>query len=464
MKTFFTILTILFGVSLGWSQNPLARVAYSNLSSEGNWQETTVFDYSYQNGLRVKETTRTYNQSFDFWYVEREQWLNNDGTTARRIFRNFIGPEKDNFYVSDTRNEYDESGKLVKVEYYIKPNANQEVALRAIDERTYIDDCTYIQRSFVVDNLTDELVFTNVRLRLFDEACTFIDDIRSNNPNATFEDLRRRIRVEDELLDNGGKSRTVFLRDCSPNGTECEDWFFEEKDIYDNQGRLVFREVGANEDFVKTITTNDYQPNQTLRTIRTFIKFNPDASQQLSGIEEVVLDLEGQTLYRKRAEPSLVEEWTYERYDNNFIKTITLIRTRKDSIQTFVDERISNFTYEYYCDGLASSQTRESSGFKSKTTYGYLYPADCNSTNLEMLDWQLFPNPTQDFLQLSSPQFTTHAFTFEIRNQLGQLLTRRENIRVTEQSIPVDFLPNGNYYFTVRTPTLTETRPFIIQR
>jgi hypothetical protein len=67
---------------------------------------------------------------------------------------------------------------------------------------------------------------------------------------------------------------------------------------------------------------------------------------------------------------------------------------------------------------------------------------------LESFAFQAFPNPTEDFLQITVKQPTNQAIRLQVTNALGQVCMR-QNLRsgTNQWTIPVNRLENGQYWF-----------------
>jgi len=211
------------------------------------------------------------------------------------------------------------------------------------------------------------------------------------------------------------------------------------------------------------LTTIDYQATQTVYEIRTFIKLN-GINQVLTGIESEILNLEEAPLSRKRAEPSVFEEWIFAYNENGFLEQEIYIQDFKtgDNIRTFSDT--INYSYQYYCDGLPSEVIQEEVGRKSRTTYSYQHPTNCGTTSTELSPFVLFPNPATNFMTVANAQFVEASLTISIIDVHGRIVHTQQNDRNVNQVIDLTLLSNGVYYLQVNNSAEVITTSFIINK
>ena len=211
------------------------------------------------------------------------------------------------------------------------------------------------------------------------------------------------------------------------------------------------------------MTTIDYQPTQTVYEFRTFIKLN-GINQVLTGVEREIVDLEEKPLYRKRAEPSILEEWIYVYNEKGLIEQEIYVQDLKseDGIQTFSDT--TDYSYEFYCDGLESEVIEENADSKNRTTYSYQQPTNCGTSPTELSPFVLFPNPATNFITVANGQFVDDLLTISIIDTYGRVVQTQQTDRNRYQVINLAQLSSGVYYLQVNNSEDVISEPFIINK
>lgn len=452
------------------AQNPITQEATYRLSNEQEWIKVSTIDYDFQGTRLTKKTRRVYHNSLGDWYTASEEWFNSNNDPIRKITRSFIS-QTSGFFVRENQFNYSEAGRLTSTLSYRKENDNNPLILVRRTAIEYLDDCAYVERFYEPKNSNStELVFNRLQLALYDKDCRFVRFVGSTNINESVEALKSQYRISYESLRNGGERRIIEEANC-PTAVPCDLWDVKEQLTFDAAGRNILREVGSQNDFVRTLTTIEYEATRTLYSFRSFFKFN-GINQVLTGIEEEIVDLKERPLYRVRAEPFLLEEWKFNYNENdrlaeeiylNYNKSIEGIEIYSDTIST---------TYQFYCDGLPSEQIINDRGLQTRTTYTYLNPSDCGriiaSNNLSAdyadLDFDIFPNPANDFIAITNEELAQENTLLRIMDTYGHIVQTQQSQGLSQQVIATNQLPNGTYFLQLTNQEKVVTKSFIIAR
>jgi len=76
------------------------------------------------------------------------------------------------------------------------------------------------------------------------------------------------------------------------------------------------------------------------------------------------------------------------------------------------------------------------------------------------LEFNLFPNPAENLIRLNFSGKLNDESTFEIRNQLGQLVNSGQVMNVNTKEIDISDIKQGIYYVVIRSGEIRMTRPF----
>lgn len=451
---FFLHLTLL-------AQNPITQETTSRYTADNTWRKVSTVDYDYEGEHLIKERESTYNEFTGDWYFSTEKWFDINNNTVREINRSFISQDE-GFFVRDVQYTYAESGQLLLTLFFFKESNNQPSKLVLQIENEYLEGCSYLERYYQANFDTEELIFARTQIVLYDEECQFARFINSFDPNDSIDQLLSTVRVTYEPL-NEGRQRIVEETICPPNIVNCQEWAIKERQIFDATGRMTLRENGARDDFFRTLTTIEYEPNQTVYVSRNFIKLN-GVNQVLTSIESETFNLEEKLLYRKRVESFNLEEWTNVYNENGFIEQE--IRSRKikedNTTQVFLDT--TSYSYQYYCDGLVSEIIQHRGGRKNRTTYSYRYPTNCGTTSPIVSPFVLFPNPATSFITVASEQFVDTRLTISVFDVHGRIIQIQQNDRNVNQVIDLSQLSNGVYYLQINNVEENLTQPFIVNK
>ncbi len=459
----YTLLLSFFFLHLALlAQNPVTQEISYRYTNDKTWRKVSTIDFDYQGNRLFKETQRSYNDILEDWFISAEKWFDVDNNIVREITRNFISLNS-GFYIRDNQYTYSDSGQLLLTLLSIKESKDEPFKLVNKIETEYIDDCSYVERLYYTNSDSDELIFGRIQLALYDEVCQFARFVSSFEIETTVETLRNNIRVSYEPLPNGRRRRIVEETVCPPEVTNCQEWDIKEQLIFDANGRNIVREIGSRNDFFRTLTTIEYEPTQTVYEFRTFIKLN-GINQVLTGVEREVLDLAEKPLSRKRAEPSILEEWTYVYNENELIEQEIYVQDLKgeNDVQTFSDT--TNYTYLFYCDGLPSEVIEENADRKNRTTYSYQNPTDCGTNLTELSPFVLFPNPATNFMTVANGQFVDATLTISIIDAYGRIVQTQQNDRNVYQVINLTQLSSGVYYLQINNSKDVISEPFIINK
>lgn len=457
---FFCILQL-----IGWAQNPITQAVTYQYTNDKTWRKVSTIDYDFQGTDLIKETQRVYNNVLDDWYTSSEEWFDTNNNTTRKITRNFIS-QNSGFFIRDNQFSYSESGQLLLTLRYVQERNNKPLTLISRTEYEYLADCSYLQRVYEKGNSTTAGLFLSwLQLALYDDECRFARFISSTQVDATIDELKSTIRITYKPLRNGRQRRILEVQDCPTGVQNCNQWDIKEQIVFDAAGRDIVREIGSVNDFVRTLTTIQYDANQTIYNYRTFIKLN-GINQVLTGIEEEILDLQERQLDRKRAELFVFEDWNYDYSEAGYIQQATYERSSKSAAGISVFTDTTTYSYQFYCDGLPSEMITKEERGQSRTTYSYLFPADCKplATTKKPVVFKLFPNPASDFVTIVSEQLVNQPTSISIIDGYGRIVQSQQNQQNPSQTIDIQAIPNGRYFLQVTNPKTVTTQPFIIAR
>ena len=80
----------------------------------------------------------------------------------------------------------------------------------------------------------------------------------------------------------------------------------------------------------------------------------------------------------------------------------------------------------------------------------YAIPSSSNNNIMEEKDdFQLFPNPTNQFLTIKLPEITTFPLNLTIFNQQGQLLKQQE-VNANLETLNLEAIPKGAYFIKIQ--------------
>jgi hypothetical protein len=148
----------------------------------------------------------------------------------------------------------------------------------------------------------------------------------------------------------------------------------------------------------------------------------------------------------------------------------------KPSISRSTNELMSTsaMTYQWFLDGVAIQgatdqiltatqngmyqvQIRDTNGCLSELSNGFTF--ELTKTNdLNIFDWQIYPNPVKQILNLNGPFLDLQDYQINIFSAVGQLILSDENIR----SIDLNHLSNGLYLIQLSTQQTKSIRKFIL--
>ena len=464
MKNLLILLFCLLSL-LSWAQNPITQEITYSYTNDKEWRKVSTVDYDFQGTILIKKTRRVYNNTLADWYTSSEEWFDANNNTTRKITRSFISLNS-GFFIRDNRFTYSESGQLLLTLRYVQERNNQPLTLIHRTEYEYLEDCSYLQRIYEEGNsATAGLILTRLQLAFYDDKCRFARIISSNQVNASVEALKSTVRITYKPLSNGRQRRIIEVQDCPTSVQNCNEWNIKEQIVFDGAGRDIVREIGAADDFVRTLTTIQYDVDQTIYNYRTFIQLN-GINQVLTGIEEEILDLEERPLDRKRAEPFIFEDWDYHYSEAGYIEQATYERSSKSAAGISIFRDTTSYSYQFYCDGLPSEVITKEEFSQNRTTYSYLFPADCKplATIKKPVAFKLFPNPASDLITIVSEQLANQPTSISIFDGYGRIVLSQQNHQHPSQIIDIQGIPNGRYFLQVTNPKTVKTQPFIIAR
>lgn len=464
MKNLLTLLFCLLSL-INWAQNPITQEITYSYTNDKEWRKVSTVDYDFQGTILIKKTRRVYNNTLADWYTSSEEWFDTNNNTTRKISRSFISLNS-GFFIRDNQFMYSESGQLMLTLGYLQERNNKPLTLVRRTEYEYLEGCSYLQRIYEKGNAnTTDLYLSQLQLALYDDACRFARFISSTQVNAMIDELKSTVRITYKPLSNGRQRRILEVQECPTSVQNCNQWDIKEQIVFDAAGRDIVKEIGSKNDFARTLTTIQYETNQTIYNYRTFLKLN-GIDQVLTGIEAEILDLKERPLFRKRAEPFVLDEWNYSYNEANYIEQATFERKNKSAEGIAIYTDTINYSYQFYCDGLPSEVIIQEEFDQSRITYSYLFPADCKplATTKELLNFKLFPNPASDFMTVTSEQLVNQPTSISIIDGYGRILQSQQNHQNSSQTIDIQTIPNGRYFLQLTNSKTVTTQPFIIVR
>jgi len=94
---------------------------------------------------------------------------------------------------------------------------------------------------------------------------------------------------------------------------------------------------------------------------------------------------------------------------------------------------------------------------------GSIHGTGIFDNNKSVLQFQLFPNPTSDIVQLKTENIRNEELTMNIYNVTGELM-RTEILKKNQQHINIADLRNGIYMLELNSEKLTGKKKIVIQR
>lgn len=443
-----------------FSQNPIIREEYFELNNN-QWDKVSIVERVFDNqGILTNTKELYFDSSIKKWIPQTETWFDQFGNRIRTR-RQFFIDLNSGFYVEENKKTYNESNQLLLSETYIKADKNSELYLQRREVLTYFADCSYLQKSYFQNGTSEEdLLFSGLTLTITDDNCEFITGVSSGREDIPMERLRDQVRITYSTLRNGQRQRLVEQMTC-PETFGCDDFKFSKQETFNADDQLIYGIYGAATDFFRRITTIDYQADQTTYTHELFNRTNNQPTVTLSSREITTIDTAGNILSRKLLFPFSINE-TQNTYDEQgeILQTIFGF-TRKDSTGLNVFADTTNYTYQYYCDGLISERVVDFGNSKSKVAYSYLYPAECGTLS-NIGNIAIFPNPATNMLNVINPAFINGAYVLEIYDNLGRFISSNINYRGETQSIDISDLSNGIYYLSIPLEKDRTTQRFVV--
>jgi len=143
-----------------------------------------------------------------------------------------------------------------------------------------------------------------------------------------------------------------------------------------------------------------------------------------------------------------------------------IIRYYKDGSTTVDLDAEFLTTYQRRCDGAILKETFEnlsnlnpcnpSNNEITIKDYHYILPADCEKA-LENYDFSIFPNPTSEYVNITSEILAvpgTHIYLF---TPAGQMINQRLSYITFQHQIDFRNLPNGMYILLIENPAIGES-------
>ena len=462
------ILTVFYFILLSFSlfgQNPIIREEQFELYTN-EWEKVSITDRAYDNlGNLINEQHLYYENALQKWIPRLENWYDAAGNniqTTRQFFQSLdLG-----FHEESVKRQFNKNGNIIVEEFYVKENRDRKKILYRKIESEYLENCSYLQRYYYLDNTQEidlqELKLTALLLILYDKNCDYAHTVNASNLGLDLNSLKSQVRITFEPTRTGGKRRIVERLVC-PKTFGCDTWAVRSRNTYDNQGRLIIEESGNPNDFFRRITSTSYEPDQIVTTIETYAKFNNLPTQSLSGRDIYINDLDGKVLSTQRIE-ALSSFGTHLEYnEQGLVQRSFFTRTIKDSTGVVTFRDTTNYSYQFYCDDLPSEQVIDFGNYKNKTTFSYLKPADCGPNN-SISDFLIFPNPASSLINIENEAFVNGKYTMDIFDMTGRHIRSVTNYRSFAQNINIDDLPNGVYQLSIQHIDGRITKPFIVQR
>lgn len=460
MKKLFTLIFLIQSALFLFGQNPIIREELFETFND-QWNKVSIVERAFNpQGNLIVEKQLYFENATRKWIPYQEDRYDDLGNNIQTIQMYFQSSEL-GFYVNNITRQFNEAGDIMLEESIVKDNKDSEPTLRSRMERENLAGCSFIQRFYSRDE-SESLTLVYRLLNIYDENCEFADVVNTNNPDLDIATLENRVRIIFEPTTSGGQRRFVEKLTC-PEVDGCEDWKLANKKVYDADGRLIIEEFGAITDFYRRIISTSYEPTQTVYTTDSYAKQNDSTSQRLLDRYIVTYDTEETILSSIYIDPFSTRETIYEYNELGFPLRNIFVNTRKDSTGIRIYRDTTDFLYQYYCDDLKAEQITDYGDYELKTTFSYLYPAECGQTNA-ITDFSLFPNPVNTLLNIENEAFVNGHYSLDIFDINGRYIRSITNYRSNSVTVNVEDLPNGMYQLSIQNEDGRITKPFTVLR
>ena len=240
-----------------------------------------------------------------------------------------------------------------------------------------------------------------------------------------------------ELYDNAGNLIDPFQGNCSE---QLDSWWTAQRPYYDSGINRLSTHTAPPQwtdcaELIDTHASNDFCPSDTIY----FMAFLRD-------------QLAGQVLHYKIHQPNgdLYAEWT------DMLEDATHYSASYWYFPLILRKDVEGGIWKYQIEYLDQIYTHE---------FGVCETVSSPSIPLELLDNGIFPNPTQQQLQVKIEIFQANDYTFDIRDvNTRTLTTHLHSLLIGQHQLEFDVntLPSGLYLLTVSDYSGTlATRRFV---
>lgn len=460
MRTFIIILFCLGYLTL-LGQNLIDRQEYWVQGDHGNWRKSSITEYKYtlQGILIGEKKLRYFGNDIDSWVPLNETHYNTDGDIIQTVRRYLISSDV-GFSQSTANYTYNNQGQLISIEAFAKYGKNSPVYQITKEEFKYVDECSYFNTLYKLDEESNQLVLKNQTFNLYDKNCSFVTRVSKSDDLEPLETLQSKVKVRFVPAADGGEIRYAERLQCSES-LDCDDWEVVNVRIYDKIGRLIFYSFGSPDSF-NWINYTDYYPNEIVRTYESYGPVN-GSSNTLISREVKIFDLEEHILSEEKFGPFSYEQSIYNYNDLKYLQEIVHRTTQKEGVNEYMSFDTTRYQYQFLCDGLLSEEGTTSGPIRLfKKINHYLYPSNCGERQL-VENFTIYPNPTSDgFIRLENAAFTTGVFRISVFDILGRKIRQLTNLSNKLQNYDLSDLPNGLYQLSILQDKDRITRPFVI--
>ena len=152
------------------------------------------------------------------------------------------------------------------------------------------------------------------------------------------------------------------------------------------------------------------------------------------------------------------EIWSYNNIDNNLSGTFTRLQNSFEDINTgWVSmPAIADINQDGFVEILVGNKRGGISLFGQS-----VLSTKKNSPKLSANNWQIFPNPTQNNLNIQFDIPIQENIRIEISNSLGQIVYQSEQWWSKNGTLDVSFLQEGIYFLAIYTTKKQYIKPFL---
>lgn len=259
-------------------------------------------------------------------------------------------------------------------------------------------------------------------------------------------------KLEEKILGPQGDSLFNFLsRKYFADGISYEENLYKNLSAVDsnsisNKKIWIFNEQGNLVESEKIIYVNnpmivqanaskdsyEYDEYDNIKEIQSFIRETDTTEWELNSIRYFHNDYDENDLLIKTRDETYIYNFTSPAIDGNSIKV---------------------FDFKNLCDGFPEeiSMLREQSGYRFREEYIYEGINECIDLGKEDLDIQIYPNPSNGYIEIESSIFKTGNTEILIFSADGKVLLQKTEISRSESSsLVLSFLQNGFYILQLR--------------